>query len=179
MPSPTPFVPKSLVTTAFASSIISSAGLPPSPPSIVPHSFNLARRCRRDITNRVLITQTMIAVTLRHPYEVAQAVACLDRISNGRAELGVGAGWLRMEHDAMGLSFGSPSERIIGVVEAIQICRGNVRKLWDVWASKGRCFERIFAATWPETPPCACGHGWSTRTFVSAKKRVAPVRRPH
>ena len=93
------------------------SGIPPAPPVAVPHAF-VSLGAAAVATERVLLTQTMVAATFRHPAEVAQAVAALDRISGGRAELGLGTGWLAAEHDAMGLALGPPALRVRRLVEA-------------------------------------------------------------
>jgi alkanesulfonate monooxygenase SsuD/methylene tetrahydromethanopterin reductase-like flavin-dependent oxidoreductase (luciferase family) len=75
------------------------------------------------VTNRIVLTQTMLDVTRRHPTEVAQAIATLDRLSGGRAELGLGAGWYLPEHNAVGISLGTPGTRVRRLLEALAICR--------------------------------------------------------
>jgi len=57
----------------------------------------------------------------RHPILLSKEAATIDMLSNGRVELGIGAGWLKSEYDALGLSFDSPGTRISRLEEAIQI----------------------------------------------------------
>ena len=92
-----------------------------------------------------------MAATMRHPFELAQGVSCLDRISNGRAELGLGAGWLVAEHEKNGLALGRPAERVSRLVEVASICR-------QLFMSNG-CIEfsgdfyKVYSdAPWPATP---------------------------
>lgn len=75
------------------------------------------------VTQRIVLTQTMLDVTRRHPTEVAQAIATLDRLSGGRAELGLGAGWYVPEHDAVGVGLGTPGMRVARLLEGLAICR--------------------------------------------------------
>lgn len=75
------------------------------------------------VTEKIVLTQTMLDVTRRHPTEVAQAIATLDRLSGGRAELGLGAGWYLPEHEAVGISLGTPGTRVARLLEALNICR--------------------------------------------------------
>ncbi|HSZ37877.1 MAG TPA: TIGR03621 family F420-dependent LLM class oxidoreductase [Acidimicrobiales bacterium] len=58
---------------------------------------------------------------LRHPVLVAQEIATLDRLSDGRAELGMGAGHSFTEYAAMGQPFDPPSVRKARLAEAIEI----------------------------------------------------------
>src|SRR5579875_1973271 len=61
-------------------------------------------------TTRAQLTQTVMSAAFRHPAEVAQAIATIDRLSGGRAGLGLGAGWYDPEFDAFGLRLGPPAE---------------------------------------------------------------------
>jgi alkanesulfonate monooxygenase SsuD/methylene tetrahydromethanopterin reductase-like flavin-dependent oxidoreductase (luciferase family) len=126
------------------------SGVPPEPPVAVPHAF-VTLAAAAVVTQRVLLTQTMIAATMRHPFEVAQAVACLDRVSDGRAELGLGAGWLSAEHDGNGLSLGTPGQRVERLIEALQICSRMFANLGQV-DFRGTYFIAHSDAAWPATP---------------------------
>ncbi|HUY64672.1 MAG TPA: TIGR03619 family F420-dependent LLM class oxidoreductase [Acidimicrobiales bacterium] len=92
---------------------------PPIPPStpvfdvFVYLSFLAAR------TRRVRLGTHVYNMALRHPFVAARAVATLDVLSEGRVELGVGAGWLRAEWDAVGLDFDSRGARLD---EALEVC---------------------------------------------------------
>jgi alkanesulfonate monooxygenase SsuD/methylene tetrahydromethanopterin reductase-like flavin-dependent oxidoreductase (luciferase family) len=60
---------------------------------------------------------------IRHPFVTARGFATLDVVSNGRTELGVGAGWLENEWSAAGLD---PRTRGRRLDECIEVCR----RLW-------------------------------------------------
>ena len=60
-------------------------------------------------------------VTFRHPSHLAKAVATVDHISGGRVELGMGAGWMELEHRAYGFDFPPLAERLEGLAEQIEI----------------------------------------------------------
>ncbi len=60
----------------------------------------------------------------RHPVMLAKEAATLDHLSEGRFELGLGAGWLREEYDAAGLPFAAPGVRIDRLAEALTIIKG-------------------------------------------------------
>ena len=58
-------------------------------------------------TSRVKLGTAVTLLPLRHPLAVAKTVATLDVLSGGRSILGVAAGWLREEFEALGLDFES------------------------------------------------------------------------
>ena len=64
------------------------------------------------------------ANTLRNPGLTAKLAVTLDHISNGRAVLGLGSGWVESEHIAHGIPFGtSPGERLDRLEESVQLIR--------------------------------------------------------
>jgi probable F420-dependent oxidoreductase len=60
---------------------------------------------------------------LRHPFVSARAFSTFDELSSGRAEAGVGAGWLQGEWDAVGWDFRTRGRRLD---EAIDVAK----RLW-------------------------------------------------
>jgi alkanesulfonate monooxygenase SsuD/methylene tetrahydromethanopterin reductase-like flavin-dependent oxidoreductase (luciferase family) len=122
-----------------------SGGVRPAPHSLVTLAAAAAA------TSRVALTQTMMCVAFRNPAELAQAVATLDRISGGRAELGLGAGWYRGEHDAFGYEFTPPGVRLARLREAALICREMLHNRGTV-SFHGSHYEAEFDIEWPETP---------------------------
>lgn len=67
-------------------------------------------------------------VTLRAPGLLAKAVTSVDVISDGRAVLGVGAGWDVDEHEAYGIGFPGLRERFDRLDEELAICRALLRE---------------------------------------------------
>ena len=74
-------------------------------------------------TSRIRLGTNVYLMGLRHPFVAARAVQTLDIISGGRAEIGIGAGWLRQEWHAAGLD---PATRGRRLDEALEVCR----RLW-------------------------------------------------
>lgn len=126
------------------------SGIPPEEPVAVPHALATLGAAAA-LTTRVLLTQTVFAATMRHPFELAQGVATLDRISGGRAELGLGAGWLPAEHAATGLALGTPRERVERLVEAVTIVAGMLRHGGCI-DFEGTYFRAHCEVAWPATP---------------------------
>lgn len=71
-------------------------------------------------TTQVKLGTWVYLLGLRHPFVSARAIATLDQVSNGRAVVGVGAGWLRQEWTAVGLD---PRTRGRRLDEALAVCR--------------------------------------------------------
>jgi len=67
------------------------------------------------ITKKVKIGQIVVCNSYRNPSLLAKMLSTLDIISNGRVELGIGAGWYEQEYVAYGYNF--PSERIVDLYD--------------------------------------------------------------
>src|SRR2546429_284297 len=63
-------------------------------------------------TSRVRLATHVYNLALRHPFVGARAVQTLDIVSGGRAEVGLGAGWLESEWKAAGLGLASRGPRL-------------------------------------------------------------------
>jgi alkanesulfonate monooxygenase SsuD/methylene tetrahydromethanopterin reductase-like flavin-dependent oxidoreductase (luciferase family) len=70
---------------------------------------------------RVRIGVLVSSNTFRHPSVLAKQAVTLDHISNGRLELGVGAGWFKPEHDMFGLDFPDTGELVDRYAEALDL----------------------------------------------------------
>jgi probable F420-dependent oxidoreductase len=82
------------------------------------------------LTAAAMATETLRVGTfvfnnnLRHPAVLAQDLATLDRLSGGRLQIGIGAGWNKPEHDAIGIPFEPAGTRIAKLTEAIAVLKG-------------------------------------------------------
>ncbi len=56
----------------------------------------------------------------RHPVMLAKEAATLDYLSGGRLEFGLGAGWIRAEYEAAGMTFDEFPRRFERLVETVQ-----------------------------------------------------------
>jgi probable F420-dependent oxidoreductase len=63
------------------------------------------------ITSRVRLGTLILCAPFRHPALLAKMAVTIDRLSGGRLDLGLGAGWLREEFEAFGFPFGTIGER--------------------------------------------------------------------
>ena len=74
-------------------------------------------------TERIRLCVLVTPVTFRHPAIIAKAAATIDQMSGGRLDLGIGTGWMELEHEALGIPFPSWPERYEHLEEAIQYLR--------------------------------------------------------
>jgi F420-dependent oxidoreductase-like protein len=72
-------------------------------------------------TSRVRLSALVTGNTYRNPAVLAKVVTALDVVSGGRAQLGIGAGWYQLEHDAFGIEFGTFTDRFEKLEESLQI----------------------------------------------------------
>jgi F420-dependent oxidoreductase-like protein len=75
-------------------------------------------------TTRLRLGTLVTGIHYRHPAVLANMAAALDIVSNGRLELGIGAGWNEEESTAYGIELGSIKERMDRFEEACQVLIG-------------------------------------------------------
>lgn len=90
----------------------------------------------------------------RHPGLVAKEMATLDVVSEGRVELGMGAGWLKADYDQLGIPYDAPGTRIERLEEGVQV----VKALWGKGPADfaGRHYQLRQASGEPQ--PVQCPH---------------------
>jgi probable F420-dependent oxidoreductase len=75
--------------------------------------------------NPTLTVQTgVLCNDYRHPVLAYRMAANISQFSEGRLELGMGAGWLREEYRAAGIPFDPPATRVARLAEAVAIIKG-------------------------------------------------------
>ena len=97
-------------------------------------------------TTRIRLATGVLVIPQRNPLILAKELATLDRLSGGRAEVGIGVGWVREEAEAVGTCFDNRGRR---ADEYIQV----MRTLWrePVASFKGEFvnFERVVSEPKP------------------------------
>jgi F420-dependent oxidoreductase-like protein len=73
------------------------------------------------VTQRIRLGTLVSPVTFRHPSVLAKNVVTVDHVSNGRVEVGMGAGWMEAEHRAYGFDFPPLEERLERLAEQVEI----------------------------------------------------------
>lgn len=87
-------------------------------------------------TSRIRLAGNVLNLPLRQPVVLARSVASLDRLTNGRVELGIGAGAFWDAIEAIGGRRHSPRDAVDALDEAITIIR-------EVWAADRRGGIRV------------------------------------
>ena len=75
-------------------------------------------------TERLRVSGFVLNNDLRHPAVLAQDLATLDVLSEGRLDVAVGAGWNRPEYEAIGIGFDPTRVRQARLAEAIAVLKG-------------------------------------------------------
>lgn len=120
------------------------------------------------VTEKIRLGTMVSCNSFRNPSLLAKMGATLDNISNGRLELGIGAGIQKKEHIAYGFPFPSSKARIERLKEAVEI----VKKMWTEKKTnfKGRHYTIRDAVCEPKPlqkphPPIIIGGGGEKHTL--------------
>lgn len=74
-------------------------------------------------TRQLRLGTHVLANDFRHPVLVAREAATLDLLSDGRFELGLGAGWDRSDFERSGLAFDPPGTRVARLQESVALIK--------------------------------------------------------
>jgi hypothetical protein len=83
------------------------------------------------VTTRLRVGTLVLSNDFRHPAIVAHEAASLHLVSEGRFELGLGAGWYQPEYDAAGIGFDPAGQRIGRLEESLGIIRALLPAAFD------------------------------------------------
>jgi probable F420-dependent oxidoreductase len=112
------------------------------------------------VTERLRVGPLVLDMGLRDAALTAKAAATVDRLSGGRLELGLGAGYVAANFGAAGQPFGSAGDRVARLEEAVAV----MRLLWTEPSTtfRGRFFDIAdapMAASAPVHPHLLVGGG--------------------
>ena len=74
-------------------------------------------------TERIRLGTLVLSAGFRHPAILAKAATAIDLLSDGRLDLGLGAGWFTEEYEAFGYPFGTAGERMGVLEETLEVLR--------------------------------------------------------
>ncbi|MEI8000001.1 MAG: TIGR03621 family F420-dependent LLM class oxidoreductase [Actinomycetes bacterium] len=75
-------------------------------------------------TTTLRVGHLVLGNDYKHPAVVAKESATLDLLSDGRLELGLGAGWMLADYEQLGLPYDAPGVRIARLDEALRVVKG-------------------------------------------------------
>src|ERR1700686_5063596 len=111
-------------------------------------------------TEKIRIGVLVTSNTFRHPSVLAKTAVTVDHISNGRLEVGLGAGWYESEHEMFGIPFPETRELVARFREAVQVIDHLMRE--DVSSFAGTYYQLRNAQSRPPSiqkprPPLVLG----------------------
>jgi len=77
-----------------------------------------------EATSTLRVGTMVLANDYRHPVMLAKEAATLDVLTDGRFDLGIGAGWMTVDYEAAGIALDRPGVRIDRLEEALAVLRG-------------------------------------------------------
>ncbi len=76
-------------------------------------------------TSRLRVGCRVFCVDYHHPVVLAKELATLDLLSQGRLEVGLGAGWVAAEYEGLGIAMDRPGVRIERLAEVVEVLDGH------------------------------------------------------
>lgn len=82
-----------------------------------------AMACAATATTQLVVGTLVFDCDFRHPAVLARELATIDQIAEGRLEVGLGAGWKRLDYDRSGITMDRPGVRVSRMIEHAEILR--------------------------------------------------------
>lgn len=126
-----------------------------------------------DVTKKLRVGSLVFSNDYRHPVVLAKEAATLDVLSEGRLELGIGAGWLRSEYEQTGIPFDPPGTRVERMQEAIHILKGVFAE--EPLTFAGKYYTITHLESFPKPfqkpyPPLLIGAGSKRMLSIAARE---------
>ena len=115
-------------------------------------AWTLLAALARD-TEGIRIGPMVSAQSYRNPALLAKMAAGVDRMSGGRLDFGVGAGWKDVEYKAYGYDFPDAGTRVTQLVETLEICTRLWREERATYRGKTYRIEDAVASPKPVQDP--------------------------
>ena len=123
-------------------------------------------------TTNVRVGSLVFCMAYRTPALLAKAATTIDHVSNGRLELGLGAGWYELEHNANGVPFRPVGQRLDVLEEGVQVIKAMLHEGSATF--EGSYFQVKDAYCYPrpvqEQPRIWIGGGGEKRTLRIAAR---------
>lgn len=115
-----------------------------------------------EATSTIRVGCRVLCVDYRQPVMLAKELATLDFFSGGRLEMGLGAGWLANEYEAIGVPFdraGVRIDRMVEVIDLLRACFGDGQVDIQGKHVQASGFEAVPKSVQRPMPPLMIGGG--------------------
>ena len=83
-----------------------------------------ALQCAADATTTLRLGSLVHDNDYKHPVVLAKELATMDVLSEGRIEVGLGAGWMVSDYEQSGIAYDSPKVRVDRFIEGVAVVKG-------------------------------------------------------
>lgn len=83
-----------------------------------------ALQCAADATSTLRLGALVYDNDYKHPVVLAKELATMDVLSNGRVEIGLGAGWMVSDYEQSGIPYDPPGVRVSRFIEGLAVIKG-------------------------------------------------------
>ena len=83
-----------------------------------------ALQCAADATTTLRLGALVYDNDYRHPVVLAKELATMDVLSDGRVEIGLGAGWMVSDYEQSGIPYDAPGVRVSRFIEGLAVIKG-------------------------------------------------------
>ena len=127
-----------------------------------------------DATTTLRVGALVFDNDYKHPVVLAKELATIDLLSDGRVEIGIGAGWMRTDYDRSGIPYDPPGVRIDRFVEGLAVIKGLFGRLArsrsPASTTRSRATTGCRSRCSDRTPPILIGGGGKRVLSIAARE---------